>query len=101
MRPGFWDSAITFRQCTAEKVSFVLLNQLDLILTLYALSLGLYELNPWMRELVTAPFQLLLIKVIIPLFLAWLVPGRLLLPAVTLLVFIVSWDVKELLAFLL
>ena len=94
-------STATFRQCTAEKVSFVLLNQLDLVLTIFAMSLGLFELNPLIRHLVAMPFLLVLIKFVIPLLIAWLAPGRLLLPAIILLSFVVSWNVKEILLFLL
>jgi len=97
MRPTLWDSAATFRRGVGAKLSFVLLNQIDLALTVLALSMGLYELNPMMRSLAAAPLQLVLIKFAIPLFIAWLVPGKLLLPAIALLVFVVGWDVKELL----
>lgn len=93
-------SAATFRQCAAKKVLFVLLNQLDLVLTSLALSLGLYELNPFMRNLVNAPFQLLVLKFAVPLLIAWLVPGKFLIPAIILLSLVVGWNVKELLLFL-
>jgi hypothetical protein len=101
MTSNLLDSTATFRKCTAEKLSFVLLNQLDLILTVYAVSLGLSELNPWMQAMVSMPVLLVPIKVIIPLLIAWLIPGRLLLPAIVLLSLVVTWDAKELLVFLL
>jgi len=101
VRPVLWDSALTFRKGVGEKVSFVLLNLVDLILTIFALSIGLYELNPWMRSLAASPLQLLLVKLAIPILIAWIVPSRLLLPAIGLLIFIVGWDVKELLISLL
>ena len=94
-------SAGTFRYCTFEKVSFVLLNQVDLILTVLAMSLGFYELNPWMRTLLAMPLQLIVIKCAVPVLIAWLSPGKLLLPAIALLCLVVGWNAKELLIFLL
>lgn len=93
-------SAGTFRQCLAEKVCFVLLNQLDLALTVLAMVFGFYELNPLMRHLIAMPLQLLVVKSAIPLLIAWLAPGKLLLPSIILLVFLVGWNVKELILFL-
>ena len=101
MRANLWASAATFRQCAAEKISFVLLNQLDLTLTVLAVSLGLSELNPLMRHLVAVPLLLLTIKCAVPLLIAWLIPGKFLLPAIILLSLVVSWNAKELLLFLL
>lgn len=101
MRSNLFDSTATFRRYSVEKVSFVLLNQLDLILTVLAISLGLTEVNPWMRILIEAPIPLLIVKVGIPLFIVWLVPGRLLLPGIILLIFVVGWDMKELFLFML
>ncbi len=94
-------SAATFRSCVAEKVSFVFLHQIDLVLTTLGVSLGLYELNPLIRSLLAAPVLLLLLKVAIPLFIAWLAPGKLLLPAIVFLCLVVSWNIKELLILLL
>jgi len=97
MRPTLWDFALTFRTGVGAKISFVLLSQLDLVLNTFALSLDFYELNPWMRSLATSPLQLLLVKLAIPLVIAWFVPGRLLMPTIALLILVVGWDVKELL----
>ena len=99
MTANLWSSAGTFRECVAEKASFVVLNQVDLVLTLFAVSLGFSELNPLMRHLVAVPYLLLVVKFAIPLMIAWLVPGKLLLPAIILLSLLVSWNVKELLLF--
>ena len=77
----------------------MLLNLLDLVLTLSAVSLGLSELNPLMRYLITVPAMLFVIKVAIPLLIAWLAPGRLLVPAIVLLFLVVCWNAKELLVF--
>ena len=98
---NFWGSAVTFRRGLAEKVFFVLLNQVDLFLTVIAASFGLYEMNPLMRQLIAMPVMLLIAKCVIPLLIAWLVPGRLLLPAIILLSVVVIWNMKELLSFLL
>lgn len=78
-----------------------MLNQLDLALTISATSLGLSELNPFMRSLLANLPELLLVKLIIPVFIAWLIPGRLLLPAIGLLSVVVAWDLKKLSFFLL
>ena len=100
MTANLWGSAATFRCCAVEKVSFLLLNQLDLALTVFAASIGFYELNPVMRYLLTAPVLLLLIKIAVPLLIAWLAPGKLLLPSITLLFLVISWNIKELLIYL-
>ena len=94
-----WSSAGTFKQCVAEKTSFVVLNQVDLVLTLFAISLGLTELNPLMRYLVAVPLLLVVVKCAVPLMIAWFIPGKLLLPAIILLALIVGWNVKEMLLF--
>jgi hypothetical protein len=92
-------SAITFKKGTFEKLSFIILNMLDLGLTLFALSQGAQELNPLMRSVVNSPLQLYTAKLVLPLFLAWLLPGKLLWPSIALLTFVVGWDVRELALF--
>ena len=89
-------SAASFRKSRGEKLSFVLLSLIDLILTVLAVSLGFTELNPLMKALLMAPLYLVLVKVISPIFIAWLTPGKLLIPAIALLGFIIGWDTKEL-----
>jgi len=101
MTTNLLGSAATFKRCTAEKASFVLLNQFDLTLTILAVYLGLSELNPFIRHLVNVPILLLIVKLAIPLLIAWLIPGKLLLPAIALLTLVIIWNVKELLFFLL
>lgn len=93
-------SAVTFKRDTAKKLFFLWLNLADLALTLVAVSLGLYELNPIIRQMYSAPFTLVIVKVWLPLLLAWLVPGKLLIPAIVLLAIVVGWDIKELVIFL-
>jgi hypothetical protein len=100
MTANLWGSAATFRRCTTEKTSFVLLNLFDLTLTVLAIHLGISELNPFIRYLVTIPVLLLVIKFIIPLLIAWIIPGKLLLPSMALLCFVIIWNIKELVLFL-
>ncbi len=96
MTAGLLKGAATFRFGLGEKLFFVLLNQIDLVLTVSAVGLGFSELNPFMKNLLSSPWQLLSFKLAIPLLIAWLVPPRLLLPAIVLLLFVVGWDAKEL-----
>jgi hypothetical protein len=100
MVTGWWDSSTTFKRCTAEKLSFIFLSLLDLTLTILAMNLGFYEMNPLIRFLVHIPLLLLLIKLVIPVLNAWIMPGKLLLPSIALLALIVIWNVKELAVFL-
>ena len=93
--------SIKHSQGIGIKVSYLLLHQLDLVLTVFATSVGLTELNPIMRSLLASPFQLVAIKLIIPLFIVWLVPGKFLIPAVGLLTLVIIWNIKELLFILL
>jgi len=78
----------------------VLLNQVDLLLTVLAVSFGFREINPLMNYLLAMPALLVIVKTVIPLLIAWLVPGRLLLPAVGLLSGVVLWNITELVCFL-
>jgi fumarate reductase subunit C len=101
METSWWDSSATFRRCTEEKASFILLCLFDLTLTILAVNLGLTELNPFVRFLIQIPVLLLVIKLAIPILIAWLMPGRLLWPSIGLLALIVVWNIKELVIFLL
>lgn len=83
------------------KASYIFLHQLDLVSTLYAVSVGLSELNPVMRSLLTTPLLLVTIKLVIPLLIIWLIPSKLLIPAILFLSLVVCWNVKELLLILL
>lgn len=92
-----WESDRNYGYSLALKTSFVCLHLVDLILTNIGASLGLYELNPLMRNMLDAPLQLLTIKLVIPLLIAWLLPGKLLIPAIAILAGVIIWNVKELL----
>jgi hypothetical protein len=100
MLANLWVSVGTFKYSMSEKVGFLALNMADLLLTVFAFSLGFTELNPWVRELLGNSFQLIIAKCAIPVAFAWLVPGKLLLPAILLLSFVVGWDIKELVVYL-
>jgi hypothetical protein len=101
LKLDFSVSFATFRGDTFEKIAFILLNQVDIALTFYALSLGLSELNPVMQALVRSPLELMAVKLLVPALIAWLTPGKLLIPAILLLCLIVGWDMKELVLFFL
>ena len=88
-------------QSIALKSSYIFLELLDLVLTLFAAHLGIPELNPLMRTLLASPLQLVVIKLVIPLLIAWLVPGKFLIPAIVFLSVVIGWNMKELLLLLL
>ena len=101
MIANWTDSAVTFRRCTVSKVAFILLNLCDLSLTTLAISLGLTELNPFVRFLMELPVLMVIIKLVIPALIAWIMPGKLLWPSIALLAVIVLWNIKELVVFFL
>jgi hypothetical protein len=98
---GWWESTATFKKCTAEKASFIFLGIFDLILTILAIHLGFLEMNPLVRYMVEIPALLLTIKLFIPVLIAWILPGKLLLPSIALLACAVIWNIKELVIFLI
>jgi hypothetical protein len=97
----FLSSAMTFRTAKIEKLAFILLNWADLCLTMFALTIGATELNPLMRQLFGSPVLMYLAKIIIPMFFAWLLPGKVLIPSIGLLLLVVGWNIKELAVFFL
>jgi hypothetical protein len=97
--PRWLDSAVTFKKCTALKISFILLGLADLLLTVLAMYLGIWEMNPLIRFLVHLPILLVLIKVVIPVAVAWIMPGRLLIPSIALLGAAVAWNMAQICAF--
>lgn len=96
----WWNSSATFRRCTLEKVTFVTLSAVDLVMTLVAMRLGFAELNPMMSFLLGIPALLVFVKLLLPVLLAWLMPGRLLWPSIALLAAVFIWNLKELIAYL-
>jgi hypothetical protein len=99
MIKNMMSSALTFRVGTREKISFIVLNWIDLSLTLFAMTIGANELNPVMRNLFSNPVYLCSAKMLIPIMLAWVLPGKVLLPSIVLLLLVVGWNIKELLLF--
>jgi hypothetical protein len=79
------------------KAVYLSLQLLDLGLTIMAAHFGFPELNPFMRASLSSPYQLAIVKFGIPLLFGWLVPGKLLIPAIVLLVGVLGWNIKELL----
>jgi len=94
-------SAFTFRRCTTEKVMFIILNVLDLTLSLVAINLGFKELNPLMAVLLGQTPVIVLLKLILPVTIAWVTPGRWLKPAIVVLLLILIWDIHQLIPFFL
>jgi hypothetical protein len=89
-------SVATFGHGTVYKLCFIGIIYLDLVLTLFAMERGFTEVNPYMVRLLASPESLLLVKVMAPILIAWLVPGRLLLPSIGLMVAVSAWNVGEL-----
>ena len=77
-------------------MAYVLLHQADILMTNFAISAGFKELNPVIRGLLDTPIQLLVFKLIIPLIIAWLVPAKLLLPALVLLLVVIGLNLTQL-----
>ena len=99
MTTNWFEASATFKKCTVEKASFILLCLLDLTLSVLAVSMGFTEINPVMNFLIRIPALLLLVKLGIPILIAWLIPGRLLWPSIALLAAVTIWNIKEILAF--
>jgi len=79
---------------------FIGLGALDLLLTLAAMNLGLSEINPVIKVALQIPVLLVAMKLFIPVFIAWLMPGKLLVPSIILLALVVGWNIKELCVFI-
>ena len=87
----------TFTRGTLFKASFLVLFYLDLLLTLVALDLGYIEMNSYMLRLLSRPPELLMVKGVTPVLVAWLVPAPLLLPAIGFMVAVSGWNIGQLL----
>ncbi len=82
---------------TILKATFLILQMVDLALTLYAARAGYPELNPFMRASLDSVYKMAVFKFGVPLLISWFVPGRLLIPAIVLLGAVTGWNTKELL----
>ena len=91
-------SLATLSHAATWKIGFVTLIYLDLLLTLFATQHGFTEMNPFMARLLSRPGELYLVKVVVPLCIVWVVPAKLLLPSIGFMLFVVGWNVKEILA---
>jgi hypothetical protein len=89
-------SVAEWKKGVSIKMAYVLLHQADILLTNFAVSAGFKEFNPVIRGLLDTPVQLLVFKLIIPLIIAWLVPARLLLPALLLLLVVTVLNLTQL-----
>ena len=85
-----------FKKGIPIKVAYVLLQQADMLMTSYAISAGFRELNPVVRGILDSPGQLLALKLVIPIIIAWLVPAKLLLPAIALLLAVLALNLHAL-----
>jgi hypothetical protein len=83
------------------KSLYVLLQGVDLAMTLMAAYLGYAELNPFIHSLLASPLHLVLIKLVIPLAIVLVLPGKYLVPAVGLQSLIIGWNIKELILLML
>jgi hypothetical protein len=88
------------RKGLSLRVAYMALQLADCLMTVMAVNAGFEELNPVMRGLIGSPLQLVTFKLVIPLAIAWLVPAKLLIPALVLLLAIIGLNIKELLVFL-
>jgi hypothetical protein len=67
------------------------------MVTIFALQHGFVETNPLMLRLLARPGELLLVKVVAPLLIAWLAPSKLLLPAICFMMAVNGWHLTVLL----
>jgi hypothetical protein len=88
-----------FRKGLSLRVAYVALQLVDCLMTVLAVNAGFEELNPVMRGIIDSPVQMVTIKLVLPLVIAWLVPAKLLIPAMVLLMVIIGLNVKELVLF--
>ena len=93
-------TAVEFRKGLSLRVAYMALQLADCLMTVFAVNAGFQEINPVMRGLLGSPVQLVTFKLIVPLAIAWLVPARLLIPALVLLLAIIGLNLKELFVFI-
>ncbi len=89
-------SVATFGHETRFKTGFLALMYFDVLLTLAATQAGYTEMNPIVIGMLASPWTLVLAKGVAPLVIAWLLPGRLLLPSIGFMLGVAMWNVKEL-----
>jgi hypothetical protein len=85
-----------YRKWLSLRLAYVVLQAADLLMTWFAVQAGYEELNPIVRGFLATPLQLVMFKFVVPLAIAWLVPARLLLPALVLLMAVIGFNITEL-----
>jgi hypothetical protein len=83
------------------KLSYLFLQQVDLVLTIYAMSIGAMELNPLLRIVLGSLPLVLVFKVAIPVAMVYFIPGALLIPGILIQGAVIAWNIHQLLAFFL
>jgi hypothetical protein len=87
---------VELRKGLSLRVTYMALQLVDCLMTVLAVNAGYQELNPVMRGMLSSPLELLAFKIVIPLAIAWLVPAKLLIPALVLMLAVIGLNVKEL-----
>jgi hypothetical protein len=87
-----------FKKGMSLRVAYIFLQIADFVMTLLAANAGFKEINPVMRGMLGSPLEMIAFKLIVPLAIAWLVPAKLLIPALVLLTAIIGLNIKELIA---
>jgi hypothetical protein len=90
-----------FKKGIALRLSYIILQAADYLMTIFAANAGFDEMNPVMRGLLGSPIEMLAFKLLIPLAIATFVPAKLLIPALILLLAIIGLNIKELLVFVM
>lgn len=93
---GRYFSVTEWKKGLSIKAAYVLLHQADILLTAFAVSEGFREVNPVINASLNEPVQLLALKLFIPILIAWLVPAKLLIPAIVLLLAVIGLNLAQL-----
>ena len=70
-------------------------------MSLLAVNLGFKEMNPLMAVLLGQAPLTILLKLVLPVTIAWVTPGRWLKPAILVLLLVLLWDIHELVLYFL
>ena len=88
-------SGATFSIDSEYKLLFLALVYVDAVLSFIAIQTGFIEQNPIMVQVLASIPLLVLIKGIAPALMAWLVPGKFLMPSIALMGAVLAWNLKE------
>jgi hypothetical protein len=86
----------TFQHGATWKLGFIALMYLDVALTSTATHLGYVELNPVMAGMMASPWKLVMVKGLLPVAIAWIVPDKLLAPSIAFMLGAAGWNVTQL-----